>query len=65
MEKIINRVKENFKKNKYFLLAFVVIWAVFISITLFHYKDTLGRESEGPDVASEVVELNENTKIVQ
>ena len=65
MEKIINRVKENFKKNKYFLIAFVVIWTVFISITLFHYKDTLGRESEGPDVASEVVELNENTKIVQ
>ena len=65
MEKIVNRVKENFDKNKYFLLIFVIIWAVFVSITLFHYKDTLGRESEGADNAFEVIELNENVNVSQ
>lgn len=65
MEKIVNRVKENFNKNKYFLLAFVIIWTVFVSITLFHYKDTLGRESEGADNAVEVIELNENVNVSQ
>ena len=65
MEKIVSRVKENFNKNKYFLLAFVIIWAVFVSITLFHYKDTLGRESEGADNAVEVIELNENVNVSQ
>ena len=65
MEKIVNRVKENFDKNKYFLLIFVIIWAVFVSITLFHYKDTLGRESEGADNAFEVIELNEGVNVSQ
>lgn len=65
MEKIKNRVKENFKKNKILLAVFLVIWAVLIGITLGYYGKTLGRESDGAAVASEVIEINENTVVEQ
>ena len=65
MEKIVSRVKENFRKNKILLAAFLVIWVVLIGITLGYYGKTLGRESDGAAVASEVIEINENTVIEQ
>ena len=65
MEKIVSRVKENFRKNKILLAAFLVIWVVLISVALGYYGKTLGRESDGAAVASEVIEINENTVIEQ
>lgn len=65
MGNIKDKVKENFKKNKWFILVFVIIWVVFIGITLSHYKNTLGKESDGASIASEVVELNQDTTISQ
>ena len=63
MEKIISRVKENFKKNKLLLGVFLVIWIVLICVTLSYYGKTLGRESDGAAIASEVIEINENTAV--
>lgn len=65
MEKIISRVKENFKKNKLLLGVFLVIWVVLICVTLSYYGKTLGRESDGAAIASEVIEINENTAVEQ
>ena len=65
MEKIISRVKENFKKNKLLLGVFLLIWIVLICVTLSYYGKTLGRESDGAAIASEVIEINENTAVEQ
>ena len=65
MEKFKNRVKENFKKNKIYIGIFLVIWVVLIGVTLNYYGKTLGRESDGASIASEVVELNQDTTISQ
>lgn len=64
MEKIINRVKENFKKNKIILTIFVLVWIVTIVATLFSYRTTLGKESFGSESYNRtVVELTKDTKI--
>ena len=65
MEKIVNRVKENLKKNKVLLGIFLVIWIVLICVTLGYYGKTLGRESDGAAIATEVIEINENTIVEQ
>ncbi|MGM9958578.1 MAG: DUF2142 domain-containing protein [Erysipelotrichaceae bacterium] len=65
MEKIVNRVKENLKKNKVLLGIFLVIWIVLICVTLGYYDKTLGRESDGAAIATEVIEINENTIVEQ
>ncbi|MDO4197472.1 MAG: DUF2142 domain-containing protein [Erysipelotrichaceae bacterium] len=57
------RVKENFKKNKFILLGFLVIWAITVFYTVNYYKDTHGKESVGNELNQNVVEVTENTEI--
>lgn len=64
MEKIVNRVKENFKKNKIVLSVFIVVWIITIAATLFTYRTTLGKESIGSESYNRtVVEVTKDTRI--
>ena len=61
-----NRVFENFKKNKYILLGFSIIWIVLIIITLSSYDTTLGKSVLGNEsYQRDAIRLDENTTIVQ
>ena len=64
MNNIKEKIKTNFTKNKIYILAFLVIWAITVSITLFAYKDTLGKESSGNSVYDYVAYFY-NNEIVQ
>ena len=64
MNNIKEKIKTNFTKNKIYILAFLVIWVITVSITLFAYKDTLGKESSGNSVYDHVAYFY-NNEIVQ
>lgn len=64
MNNIKEKIKTNFTKNKIYILAFLVIWIITVSITLFAYKDTLGKESSGNSVYDYVAYFY-NNEIVQ
>lgn len=64
MNNIKEKIKTNFTKNKIYILAFLVIWIITVSITLFAYKDTLGKESSGNSVYDHVAYFY-NNEIVQ
>jgi uncharacterized membrane protein len=57
------KIKNNFKKNKFFMLVVLVIWAVLIFFTINKYKDSLGKEPIGNDLQDKVIELSKNVKI--
>ena len=42
MEKIVSRVKENFKKNKVILAVVMVLWTVVVAVSLVFYSSTMG-----------------------
>lgn len=60
-----DRLKKNFSENKVLLFVFIVIWAVVLYLTLNFYSNTFGKESYGPTVLEEVVEVDKNTNIKQ
>lgn len=65
MNSILNRIKTNFKKNKMIILIFMVIWIAASIITLYGYRNTLGRESLGNLEYNYVEVLNSNKSITQ
>ena len=63
MEKIVSRVKENFKKNKVILAVVMVLWTVVVAVSLVFYSSTMGKESIGNDLTGYVVELTKDSNI--
>ena len=64
MEKIVNRVTENFSQNKIVFSIFMTVWVIAIAVTLFTYRTTLGKESVGSESYNRtVVEVTKDTKI--
>ncbi len=50
-------LKERIKKNRWVLLGFVLVWAVFVVFVLRSFKNTLGMESIGNSSSDAVVEI--------
>ena len=65
MKEKLNRIKENLWKNKYILLAFVVLWVGLIVFSLSHYRTTMGMEAIGTNVSDHVTELYEGITVEQ
>ena len=65
MKDFLERCKEKLIKNRYFLLAFCLIWIFTIVFSLNHYKTTLGMESIGNESFEHVTELSNNKNIKQ
>ena len=66
MEKIkaiLNRMKENYKKNRIAVSILLVIWVLAIVVTLFLYRETLGKISTGNEAYDEVVELIDGVNV--
>lgn len=61
----MERIKENFKKNKITVIIISVAWLILISATLIHFGNTLGKESDGGYNASVVYEIDKDTKLTQ
>lgn len=59
------RIKKNFSENKVLFFVCIAIWIVLVLTTLLFYKTSLGMDSVGPEDYSNVVEVNENNKIIQ
>lgn len=59
-----DRLVNNYKKNKWFLFVFVVVWIIVCFFTMNSYKDSLGKESIGNSNNDKIIELNKDTKIV-
>ena len=64
-ENIKLRIKENYKKNKKLCLLMFLVWFLVVAVTLYVYKDSLGKKSTGNEAFDNVVEINENTKVVE
>ena len=64
MNGLKEKINTNFKKNKKYILAFLLIWVVVVSATLYLYKDTLGKESYGNSVYDNVSYFYDN-EIIQ
>lgn len=62
---ILNRAKENFKKNKVSTILILCIWILVIVVTLFSYGNSLGKKSFGSDYSDKYVELNKNTIVIE
>lgn len=61
---LVKRIKDNFKKNKWYLLAFTIIWVILVVFLLNKYSTSIGKEFIGNENRNDnVVELNEETKI--
>lgn len=60
ISKLKEIIKTNFKKNKIYILAFLVIWVVTVSVVTFLYKDTLGKASTGNAVYDSITYFNNN-----
>lgn len=63
MDKLLERIKKNFNKNKWLLLAFIVLWIVSIIFTNNYFKSSLGKESYGGELKDTPIELNKDTEI--
>ena len=60
MEKLnqfLERVKENFRKNRIVVSVLLLLWVITVVATLFMYKDSLGKASAGNEAFDNVVEL--------
>lgn len=65
-KEIKNTIIDNFKKNKYILLGFFVVFTAIIAFTLIKYDATLGKLSVGNESYNRsVVEVNKQTVVEQ
>ena len=55
--RLIDRVKENFKKNRIPIIILLVIWILAVVFSLQSYQKTMGKKSSGNEFYDEVVEL--------
>jgi len=61
-----NKIKGNFKKNKYVLFGFLFVWILVIIFTLTKYESTLGKAALGNESYQRyVVQVNEDTTVKQ
>ncbi len=60
---LINRIKENFKNNKVFVLVTLLLWIAMVALTLFINSDTMGKVSTGSEVHDSVKELTASVVI--
>ena len=65
MKRIIERIKSNFQKNRFRILAFLLIWFTVVFFTLMSYQDTLGKRSRGNSEIEIPYEVNKDTVIEQ
>lgn len=65
MKEFLKKCKKNLIKNRYYLIAFCVIWIFTIVFSLNHYKTTMGMESIGNENFELVTELSNKKTIVQ
>lgn len=65
MNKIIERIKNNFAKNKIILGVLIILWIIIAVVTINGYKETLGKESFGNMEYNYVEVLNPNRKLTQ
>ena len=64
--KLKNRIIENFKKNRLFLLIFLIAWVTYAFVVINQYDATLGMKSIGNEVYERyVTEIDNNTVIEQ
>lgn len=61
MNKVIERIKNNFNKNKMVIIVFLCIWLLAIIATPIIYKDSLGNEPVGNEYYDKVIRLDNNT----
>lgn len=65
MKLFLDKIKTNFKNNKWPLLIVLVVWALVVVLTLSFYGSTLGKQSHGNRNFDEVVELTNTTTVVE
>ena len=70
MKNLLSRMKEtviyNFKKNKYSVFGFLMIWAILVVYTLNKYDTTLGKSVLGNEsYRRDVIRLDKNTVVKQ
>ena len=65
MTAIIERVKTNFRKNKIIILVSFLLWAIILGITLYGYRNSLGKESVGNLEYNYVEVLNKDRSLSQ
>ena len=59
------RIKNNFNKNRVLIIGLVALWVATVFITLFIYRDTLGKESSGTLQYDYVEPVNSNRSLTQ
>ena len=59
------KIKNNFNKNKYLIIGLIALWAIVIFVTLFVYRDTLGKESKGTMQYDYVEPVNSDRSLTQ
>lgn len=64
-KRLLKRITANFKKNKIYLLIFLLIWTATVVLSISHYGNTLGKQSLGNEVADSVVEVSKDVLIKQ
>lgn len=65
MKDLIQRIKENFKQNKLLIIVLFLFWFLVVALTLFNYKESLGKISSGNEAFDNVVELIDGTNVVE
>ena len=63
LERIKQRIKNNFKENKVMIILAILAWFFIVSFTLYSYGDTLGRISSGNEFSENVIELSNGTTL--
>lgn len=63
LNKLLERVKENYKKNRIVVSVLLLLWVIAVFATLFAYKDSLGKISTGIEAYDNVVELVDGVKV--
>lgn len=63
LNKLLERVKENFKKNRIAVSVLLLFWVAVVAFTLLVYKDSLGKTSIGNETYDNVVELAKGVKV--
>lgn len=64
-KRLIDKLKTNIKKNKVTLIALTCIWVIVVVVTLFFYRDTLGKQSFGNEKYEKVFELYDGVTITE
>lgn len=65
MSSVMEKIKNNFKKNRIMIIVSLLLWFIIFAVTVYGYRNTIGRESIGTLEYNYVEKLNENRSLKQ